>query len=546
MMMMMTHSFLLVIAALVGVAHADVHTYQYATYNTSSKLGPWAPSVLNEDWNNNITTPVWCLQNNHITQERDDNNQVGQADDCLLLRVFRPDNSTFGEPTDDIDTTELLPVLIWMHGGMYLLGSGAKEDLYYGGFLANQENIIVVAINYRLGAQGFLGYSGTYGKAVNTGIHDQVLSIEWVATYVQQMGGDPSKITLAGESAGATSVNIHMAHPTTNLHFHQAILESNPAGINLKHAKDQQELFRKLAKKMDCHGNDDAQMDCLVAKSKDEDMMKKIIKESSSVIYTNSFYFLDIWMSFYTWAPSIDGELVLGQPNKVVLEHWNDSKPVLMGTNEDEARFFINMICQILGGISDILPADLIKCDYEGDNLDKALYRDLMYIAYGWDILKFDNYYQFNKSLDDGPIEQFTNLVTDSVFTCPNYDMARDLSATSYLYRYAVDSICSVATKPDDCIGHSCHGDEIATVFGTYEVPAVAEIRNCTSEDVDSLAPFVALLQRAWGNFVREGALEWATDKVHFFSQDDNGATSYEGDVTAHTSDPRDSATDVC
>ena len=471
---------------------------------------------MNEDWesNGNVTNPVWCIQNNPITTEAV-NGQVGQADDCLLLRIFRPDNltSATADTFENTEGTTMLPVMVWLHGGMYLLGSGASEDLYYGGWLANSENIIVISINYRLGAHGFLGYNSTYGNTINTSILDQNNAIEWTSRYISKFGGNPNKITLAGESAGATSVNIHMANPSTNQLIERAILESNPAGINLKPSSDQTDLFRKLAKKVNCAGqNDDALMECLVFVAQNEaDGMAKIINASSSVTYVNSLLHLDVWMSFYSWAPSVDNEYIFGQPNHVAIETWPSSKSVLIGTNEDEGRFFLDMICTILTAIADqIFLGDIfIKCD--GGNLyDHTLYRSLVRLAYGSDIRKIDDFYRFvwfeeDEDLDDA-IEQFSLLVTDSVFTCPNYDMALAVSpANTYFYRYAVDAICSVASESEDCVGFSCHGDEIATVFGSYGVPAVAEIGDCTPNKFDSLQPYVGAVQKEWGHFIREG-----------------------------------------
>ena len=318
-MMQKSHLFLLTAAlALVELVVADVRTIRYATYNASSPLGPWTPSIVNEFWQSeaNVSNPVWCIQNNPITTEAV-NGQVGQAEDCLLLRIFRPDNLTTTSgtvdeseeivnfPNDDFQKIwefmkgrEQLPVMIWLHGGMYLLGSGASEDLYYGGWLANAENIIVISINYRLGAHGFLGYNGKYGNTINVGIHDQKNAVIWTLNNIHLFGGDPERITLAGESAGATSVNVHMANSGTNRLIDRAILESNPAGINLKPATDQTELFRKLARKANCVGqNDDELMECLVFVAQEEpDGMAKIINASSSVTYVNSLIHLDIWM----------------------------------------------------------------------------------------------------------------------------------------------------------------------------------------------------------------------------------------------------------
>eukprot|EP00956_Cyclotella_meneghiniana_P032158 scaffold87032_cov30-Cyclotella_meneghiniana.AAC.1 len=206
-------------------------------------------------------------------------------------------------------------------------------------------------------------------------------------------------------------------------------------------------------------------------------------------------------MSFYTWAPSVDEKYIFGQPNHIVVETWPSTKAVLIGTNEEEGRFFLDMICKILEGIAgQIIFGDLfIKCD--GNSLyDHTLYRNMVLLAYGTDRRKIDDYYKFvwhesNEDMDDA-IEQFSLLVTDSVFTCPNYDMAMALGQNNtYFYRYGVDAICSVATNTEDCKGFSCHGDEIATVFGTWGVPAVAAIGDCTTEKVTMLNPYVEAVQ---------------------------------------------------
>ena len=562
----------------VAITKADVHTIRYAKYNTSSPLGPWAPSIVNEDWESdgNITDPVWCIQSNTLTEEADETGMVGTANDCLLLRIFRPGNNFSANNGNGTNTTlvsdgdELLPVMLWLHGGMYLLGSGVSEDLYYGGFLADKENIIVISINYRLGAHGFLGYNGTHGDTINNGVLDQRNAIEWTSKFIQAFGGDPNKITLAGESAGATSVNVHMANPNTNLLFDKAILESNPGGINLKPSSDQVALFRKLAEEIGCaRENDDDALECLVSLYRNKpDGISEIIKASSSVAYTNSpLLELDVWMSFYTWAPSVDEKYIFGQPNHIVVETWPSTKAVLIGTNEEEGRFFLDMICKILEGIAgQIIFGDLfIKCD--GNSLyDHTLYRNMVLLAYGTDRRKIDDYYKFvwhesNEDMDDA-IEQFSLLVTDSVFTCPNYDMAMGLGQNNtYFYRYGVDAICSVATNTEDCEGFSCHGDEIATVFGTWGVPAVAAIGDCTTEKVTMLNPYVEAVQSQWGNFIREGKpsaseISWDAvyDKdgpVYFFEQSydeevGREPSTRESVFTTHHTEQKHTAQEVC
>jgi hypothetical protein len=225
------------------------------------------------------------------------------------------------------------------------------------------------------------------------------------------------------------------------------------------------------------------------------------------------------------------------------------------------------MICQILNAVADqmFLGDKFIKCD--GGNLyDHTLYRSMIRLAYGSDIRKIDDYYKFIWFEDeedwDDALEQFSRLVTDSVFTCPNYDMAMAVSPTNtYFYRYAVDAICSVASESEDCVGFSCHGDEIATVFGSYGVPAVAEIGDCTSEKFDSLQPYVETVQKQWGHFIREGtpdlaATEWrvvSDEKGPVFRVEQNytvnGRIPMAGEsifTTHHTEQESHTAQEVC
>ena len=193
--------------------------------------------------------------------------------------------------------------------------------------------------------------------------------------------------------------------------------------------------------------------------------------------------------------------------------------------------------------------------------------RNLIRLAYGSDIRKLEDYYKFvwfedDEDMDDA-IEQFSLLVTDSVFNCPNYDMVSAIAIKNtknvYFYRYAVDAICSVASESEDCEGFSCHGDEIATVFGSYGVPSVAEIGNCTPDKVDALQPYVNAVQKYWGQFVRKGTEDiyspWnfmrdATGPIFVFDQESTeGRTPKAGEsafTTHHTEQDSYTAQEVC
>ncbi|HEY1176444.1 MAG TPA: carboxylesterase family protein, partial [Phytomonospora sp.] len=121
-----------------------------------------------------------------------------------------------------------LPVLVWIHGGMFTKGSGASPG--YRGASFARDGVVCVTINYRLGAEGFLHLDD---GAPNLGLLDQIAALEWVRDEIAAFGGDPSRVTVAGQSAGAVSVTTLMAMPRARGLFHQAIIQSGAAAQTL-------------------------------------------------------------------------------------------------------------------------------------------------------------------------------------------------------------------------------------------------------------------------------------------------------------------------
>ncbi|KAK2754559.1 hypothetical protein FQN54_006960 [Arachnomyces sp. PD_36] len=125
-------------------------------------------------------------------------------------------------------TANLRPVLFWIHGGAFTGGEGTDPD-FDGGNLASREDIVVVTINYRLGTLGFLAIPGT-NITGNYGIGDQVTALQWTRENIASFGGDPDRITIAGQSAGAASVRVLLGSPPARGTFRGAIAESNLGG----------------------------------------------------------------------------------------------------------------------------------------------------------------------------------------------------------------------------------------------------------------------------------------------------------------------------
>ncbi|MCP2256558.1 para-nitrobenzyl esterase [Streptoalloteichus tenebrarius] len=142
-----------------------------------------------------------------------------QAEDCLSLTITTPG-------VDDAAR----PVLVWLHGGAFLSGAGSWR--WYGGHrLAREGDVVVVGVNYRLGALGYLRSPGL--SEGNLGLRDQIAALRWVRDNIAAFGGDPSTVTVVGQSAGAHSVACLLGIPEARSLFRRAILQSPPMGLGL-------------------------------------------------------------------------------------------------------------------------------------------------------------------------------------------------------------------------------------------------------------------------------------------------------------------------
>ena len=155
-----------------------------------------------------------------------------QSEDCLYLNVWTPG-------VDD----GARPVMVWIHGGAFTIGSGS-EAAYDGANLARRGDVVVVTINYRLGALGFLNLPSLGGT--NFGMRDQTLALRWVQENIASFGGDPGNVTIFGESAGGMSVGSQMASPEAAGLFQKAIPQSG-AGHNALTMEQSEATARRFA-----------------------------------------------------------------------------------------------------------------------------------------------------------------------------------------------------------------------------------------------------------------------------------------------------------
>lgn len=156
-----------------------------------------------------------CTKERDVSAHKDIfTSELSGSENCLHLNVYTP----------RLDAK--LPVMVFLHGGGFSRGSG-NSDLYSPEFLV-QEGVVVVTLNYRLGPLGFLSLpqAGLYG---NYGLKDQQLALMWVNENIKLFGGDPTNVTLFGESAGGSSVNLHILNERSRKLFHKAICQSGVA-----------------------------------------------------------------------------------------------------------------------------------------------------------------------------------------------------------------------------------------------------------------------------------------------------------------------------
>lgn len=244
------------------------------------------------------------------------------SEDCVYLNVFTPRAvSARGER---------LPVMVFLPGGHFDQGMAGGE-LYDGGFIANRTGVVVVTVGYRLGALGW-ATDAAAGLTGNYGLMDQRMGLKWVQRNIAAFGGDPGRVTLFGQSAGATSIAAHLVSPLSEGLFHRAILQSNPFTLPMRPTNDASVLGAKFNKLLGCDS-----VDCLRTKSIDDIL-------DAQYTAADKFNLTQPLVRFLPWVPTIDGsDQVPLQFIDAVAEGKFHKMPMMMGTTAEEALLFIYM-----------------------------------------------------------------------------------------------------------------------------------------------------------------------------------------------------------
>lgn len=241
----------------------------------------------------------------------------GLDEDCLYLNVWAP------------AAAKQLPVMVWIHGGAFTTGSGSMP-LYDGSHLA-AKGVVLVTINYRLGPLGFMAHPELTkeggGSSGNYGIRDQIAAMQWVRANIAAFGGDPAKVTIFGESAGAFSVNILAASPPARGLFHRAIAQSGGSFAPANTGNGALGMIHMPLKRAETEGEK------LLAKLKVTSLADARKLPAKAIT--------DAATADTTGAAVFDGTVLPKDIYELYAQRQFNDTPVLVGSNSDEAAMFV-------------------------------------------------------------------------------------------------------------------------------------------------------------------------------------------------------------
>jgi para-nitrobenzyl esterase len=374
-----------------------------------------------------------------------------KSEDCLFLNIWTPacDNAKRA-------------VMVWIHGGAFVTGAGSVGT-YNGKHLVARGDVVVVTINYRLGALGFLNLSdATDGKCAGSGaegIADQVAALKWVKENIARFGGNPDNVTIFGESAGGMSVGALLASPSARGLYHKAIPQSGACDIGIARERSAK-IARLVLEKLGVAPSDagklaDAPWETIL------DAQKEVLalpRETGGLPF----------------GPTIDGEVLPQRAITSVREGSAKGVAVMTGTTRDEWKLFTAAAAKLR--LMDGAKLRSLTAGLVGDTL-----ADTVLAAYP----------------DGSSFDKWNAVMTDHSFIMPAIRLAeaQGRHAPTYLYRFDWAS-----PFLGGVIG-SCHALEIGFMFGTYNEKLAGAFFG-TGAKADALA--VAMME-SWIAFAKSG-----------------------------------------
>ncbi|MGH3959069.1 carboxylesterase/lipase family protein, partial [Mycobacterium sp.] len=374
------------------------------------------------------------------------------SENCLTLNIWTPAGPK---------TTEKLPVMVWIHGGGFVNGSG---DIYHARSLAAKGRIIVVTINYRLGALGFLAHPSLGSSVGNYGLADQQAALRWVRDNIAAFGGDSTKVTIVGESAGGMSVCDHLVAPASAGLFRAAIIQSAPCQAVADLATAQR-ISGAYAVSAGCP--DPAAAQCLRALPATE--------------LARPPWYSRIGDSDALSGPVSGTPVLPGGAVPAIASGHAARVPVLIGTNHDEFTMFAAL--RYLRSDRGVTPAE---------------YPRVLADIFGADGPAVLAHYPPDRYGGDASLA-YSAAATDGVFACVADRMALALSRSAPVYAYEFDD--PHAPAPDSLrhapfpVGAS-HSLELRYLFNVGGAPPLDPAQQTLSDQMIAY----------WSQFVTSGA----------------------------------------
>jgi carboxylesterase type B len=440
-----------------GIPYADPPTGDYR-WAAPRSINPWN-SILNAEQDG-----AGCIQKCHLPPIAC---PPVQSEDCLFLNVFTPRLDTIAQP---------LPVMAFLPGGAFLNGYGGGP-LYDGRYIANTTNTILVVIQYRLGLMGFGANEALSG---NFGFFDQQMALHWIQDNIAAFGGDPKRVTLFGQSAGAMSTALHLTADSSRGLFHQAILESEPFALPMRSPTQMHSVFGAFAKNVGCAPDD---LTCL------RDVTSDNVRTGQFKTFHDII--LDIKRpleAFVPFTPLIGGNSVFQkQPMQALLDGNFTAMPLMITNTREEGNLFVHAA----------FGKPMSKLEY--DVVITALYSLKHALSVG---LR----YPAGHTTDARPTA--SRLATDSIFLCPNRNVTRALANGANknepvyygLFDHALKYPKEVWGNQTYCYNVSCHGEELPFVFHSISATPPGQFEMTPGELTLS-----AQMVLSWTNFAHTG-----------------------------------------
>jgi para-nitrobenzyl esterase len=359
-------------------------------------------------------------------------------------------------------------VLVWIHGGG-LTEDGGRD--YDGTGLAS-DGIVVVTINYRLGALGFLAHpalaSGRSASAGNYGLMDQQAALRWVGRNIIHFGGDPKNVTIAGESAGGESVLAHLVSRGSRGLFQRAIIQSGAFEMSqpsLVRAETNGEAFAATA---GCPGQTAACLRSLPV----------------AALVAN-------WPNSAPDSLDIDGKVLTESVAKALSRGRFANVPILNGNNHDEERIFVSLGVAVSRGSFVPVPQPVTAATYRNDIgavIGGAPAR-IRAIAATYPLSAYAT-----------PQAAFSTLASDANFVCPAVavDRVAGRYVPAFAYQFDDDKAPQQFTPPGLVPPVATHGSELQYLFGLPNAPFPGTFTTAQRQ-------LAAGMQRAWANFAASG-----------------------------------------